>query len=132
MPHSYLYTRSLNFYFIHFDFRLFEMGFQEQLSQIFSRLPESRQTVLFSATLPKLLVEFARAGLHDPTLIRLDVDTKLSENLKVQFIVQTFVDFIQKHPNPCSSRISRDNLINFFFKSLMLFGHPRFLSFHAT
>ena len=61
------------------------MGFQEQLTEILGRLPESRQTVLFSATLPRLLVEFARAGLHDPTLIRLDVDTKLSEQLKVQF-----------------------------------------------
>ena len=64
-------------------FRLFEMGFQEQLREILNRLPESRQTVLFSATLPKLLVEFARAGLQDPTLIRLDADTKLSEQLKV-------------------------------------------------
>ena len=61
------------------------MGFQEQLQEILNRLPESRQTVLFSATLPKLLVEFARAGLQDPTLIRLDVDTKLSEQLKVNF-----------------------------------------------
>ena len=40
---------------------------------------------LFSATLPKLLVEFARAGLRDPTLVRLDVDTKISENLQMQF-----------------------------------------------
>lgn len=59
------------------------MGFQEQLLSIIARLPESRQTLLFSATLPKLLVEFARAGLHDPTLIRLDVDSKLSDQLKV-------------------------------------------------
>ena len=59
------------------------MGFQEQLTEILQRLPEARQTLLFSATLPKLLVEFAKAGLHDPTLLRLDVDTKLSENLKV-------------------------------------------------
>jgi len=59
------------------------MGFQEQLTETLSRLPESRQTLLFSATLPKLLVQFAKAGLHDPTLVRLDVETKLSENLKV-------------------------------------------------
>lgn len=65
--------------------RLFEMGFQEQLHEIIHRLPESRQTVLFSATLPKLLVEFAKAGLHDPTLLRLDVETKLSEQLKQSF-----------------------------------------------
>ena len=59
------------------------MGFQEQLNEVLQRLPESRQSLLFSATLPRLLVEFARAGLHDPTLLRLDVDTKLSQNLGV-------------------------------------------------
>lgn len=63
-----------------------------------------RQTLLFSATLPKLIVEFARAGIHvlymfilfpltpslpglrDPSLIRLDVDNKLSDQLKTSFI----------------------------------------------
>ena len=59
------------------------MGFQEQLHEIIHRLPDSRQTLLFSATLPKQLVEFAKAGLNDPTLIRLDVDNKLSEHLQV-------------------------------------------------
>ncbi|EDO45469.1 predicted protein, partial [Nematostella vectensis] len=63
--------------------RLFEMGFAEQLHEIIHRLPESRQTLLFSATLPRLLVDFAKAGLCDPALVRLDVDTKLSEQLKV-------------------------------------------------
>lgn len=65
--------------------RLFEMGFAEQLQEILARLPGSHQTVLFSATLPKLLVEFARAGLTEPTLIRLDVESKLSEQLKLAF-----------------------------------------------
>ncbi|XP_007442076.1 ATP-dependent RNA helicase DDX54 [Python bivittatus] len=65
--------------------RLFEMGFAEQLKEIVSRLPDGRQTVLFSATLPKLLVEFAQAGLTEPVLIRLDVESKLSEQLKLSF-----------------------------------------------
>merc|ERR1719510_629414 len=65
--------------------RLFEMGFGEQLSDILGRLPESRQTVLFSATLPKLLVDFAKAGLTDPTLVRLDVDSKIPDTLKLAF-----------------------------------------------
>ncbi|XP_036385612.1 ATP-dependent RNA helicase DDX54 [Megalops cyprinoides] len=65
--------------------RLFEMGFAEQLQEIIRRLPDTRQTLLFSATLPKLLVEFARAGLTEPVLIRLDVDTKLSDQLKLAF-----------------------------------------------
>ncbi|XP_062410064.1 ATP-dependent RNA helicase DDX54 [Sardina pilchardus] len=65
--------------------RLFEMGFADQLQEIIRRLPDTRQTLLFSATLPKLLVEFARAGLTDPVLVRLDVDTKLSDQLKLAF-----------------------------------------------
>ncbi|KAK7091946.1 ATP-dependent RNA helicase DDX54-like [Littorina saxatilis] len=66
--------------------RLFEMGFAEQLKEILHRVPESRQTLLFSATLPNTLVAFAKAGLSDPTLIRLDVDTKLSTQLKLSFL----------------------------------------------
>uniref|UniRef100_A0A8C5LTS7 RNA helicase n=1 Tax=Leptobrachium leishanense TaxID=445787 RepID=A0A8C5LTS7_9ANUR len=65
--------------------RLFEMGFAEQLQEIIARLPEARQTLLFSATLPKMLLEFARAGLTEPVLIRLDVDSKLSDQLKLSF-----------------------------------------------
>lgn len=66
--------------------RLFEMGFGEQLNEIVNRLPDSRQTVLFSATLPKVLVEFAKAGLNDPVLIRLDVESKLPTGLQLWFI----------------------------------------------
>jgi ATP-dependent RNA helicase DDX54/DBP10 len=65
--------------------RLFEMGFAEQLREILFKLPEARQTLLFSATMPKSLVEFARAGLSDPALIRLDVDTKISKDLQLFF-----------------------------------------------
>jgi ATP-dependent RNA helicase DDX54/DBP10 len=65
--------------------RLFEMGFAEQLHEILFKLPESRQTLLFSATMPKTLVDFARAGLSDPALIRLDVDTKISKDLQMYF-----------------------------------------------
>lgn len=65
--------------------RLFEMGFQVSLSEILQRLPSSRQTILFSATLPKSLVEFARAGLKDPKLVRLDAESKISSDLRMAF-----------------------------------------------
>jgi ATP-dependent RNA helicase DDX54/DBP10 len=61
------------------------MGFQEQLNDIIKRLPSQRQTVLFSATLSKILAEFAKAGLYEPELIRLDIEMKLNENLKLGF-----------------------------------------------
>lgn len=65
--------------------RLFEMGFAAQLTEILHALPPSRQTLLFSATLPGSLVEFARAGLQDPELIRLDAETKVSPDLESAF-----------------------------------------------
>ena len=65
--------------------RLFEMGFAAQLHEILKQLGDERQTALFSATLPKQLVEFTRAGLKDPVVIRLDVEAKISPNLKMTF-----------------------------------------------
>ncbi|TFK54460.1 ATP-dependent RNA helicase DBP10 [Heliocybe sulcata] len=65
--------------------RLFEMGFETALTEILGRLPASRQTLLFSATLPKSLVEFAKAGLQNPKLVRLDAETKISTELRMAF-----------------------------------------------
>jgi ATP-dependent RNA helicase DDX54/DBP10 len=65
--------------------RLFEMGFASQLTEILHALPSTRQTLLFSATLPKALTEFAKAGLQEPTLVRLDVDSKMSQDLETAF-----------------------------------------------
>ncbi|KAI0447599.1 ATP-dependent RNA helicase DBP10 [Xylaria telfairii] len=62
--------------------RLFEMGFAAQLQEILHSLPPTRQTLLFSATLPSSVTEFVRAGCQDPILIRLDADTKISLDLE--------------------------------------------------
>jgi ATP-dependent RNA helicase DDX54/DBP10 len=66
--------------------RLFEMGFETALTEIIHRLPAVRQTLLFSATLPKTLVEFAKAGLQTPKLVRLDAEGKISTELKMSFL----------------------------------------------
>ncbi|CAG8741470.1 11783_t:CDS:1, partial [Acaulospora colombiana] len=65
--------------------RLFEMGFSNHLTTILEKLPTSRQTLLFSATLPKSLVEFAKAGLQEPKLVRLDSEMKISSDLRMAF-----------------------------------------------
>ena len=50
--------------------RLFELGFREQLEEVLARLAPTRQTLLFSATLPQMLADFAKAGLVNPAMIR--------------------------------------------------------------
>jgi len=66
--------------------RLFEMGFSQQIEQIMKRVSENKQTVLMSATMPRVLVDFAQAGLHNPTLLRLDTETKISDDLTLSFL----------------------------------------------
>ncbi|KAI5948670.1 DBP10 [Candida theae] len=65
--------------------RLFEMGFAEQLNELLLALPQNRQSLLFSATLPRTLVDFAKAGLTNPVLVRLDAESKISENLQMAY-----------------------------------------------
>jgi ATP-dependent RNA helicase DDX54/DBP10 len=65
----------------------FEMGLLDQVMQLVRLLPETRQTLLISATLPQALVEFSKVGLNDPSVIRLDVENTLSELLRMSFYV---------------------------------------------
>ena len=46
--------------------RMLDMGFAPQLNQIIDALPETRQTLLFSATLPSNLNDLAHMSLKDP------------------------------------------------------------------
>ncbi|ORC93585.1 putative ATP-dependent RNA helicase [Trypanosoma theileri] len=62
--------------------RLFELGLQPQIVAIMQKIPENCQRALFSATMPSVLAEFTSAGLHNPVVIRLDADMKLSDKLK--------------------------------------------------
>ncbi|CAO2175461.1 unnamed protein product [Urochloa humidicola] len=64
---------------------LFNMGFAAQLHDILKKLSDTRQTLLFSATLPSALADFAKAGLRDPQVVRLDLDKKISPDLKLVF-----------------------------------------------
>lgn len=75
---------------------LFSMGFAEQLHSILTQLSENRQTLLFSATLPSALAEFAKAGLRDPHLVRLDLETRISPDLKLTF-------FTVRHEEKCAA-----------------------------
>jgi ATP-dependent RNA helicase DDX54/DBP10 len=66
--------------------RLFELGFAEQLQKILDSVPTSRQVMLFSATLPEQLLSFTRSGIRNPAVVRLDVDTTLSDQLELWFL----------------------------------------------
>lgn len=46
--------------------RMLDMGFINDVKKIVSRIPMKRQTLLFSATMPKQILELAHTILKDP------------------------------------------------------------------
>ncbi len=52
--------------------RMLDMGFAPQLNQILDALPEERQTLLFSATMPTDLGDLARMSLRNPVRAMVD------------------------------------------------------------
>lgn len=51
--------------------RMLDMGFLPSIRQIVKLLPENKQTLFFSATMPKEIAELAEGILHDPERIRI-------------------------------------------------------------
>ena len=49
---------------------MLDMGFIEDIGAILARTPRSRQTVLFSATVPQAILDLSRRYMRDPEIIR--------------------------------------------------------------
>ena len=49
---------------------MLNMGFLEDMETILSELPEERQTVMFSATMPPAIAEIAKKFQKDPEIVK--------------------------------------------------------------
>ena len=61
--------------------RMLDMGFADDILSIVKQMPEKRQTILFSATMPPKIAELARTVTHDPVAAELAV-SKPAENIQ--------------------------------------------------
>ncbi len=52
--------------------RMLDMGFLPDIKRVLAAIPEDRQTLFFSATLPPAIVELSRELLRDPARINID------------------------------------------------------------
>ncbi|RTL04324.1 DEAD/DEAH box helicase [Candidatus Dependentiae bacterium] len=68
--------------------RMLDMGFSQQLSAVHQHLPESVQTLMFSATMPKIIAVLAEKYLKNPHRITIGSVTQPVVNVK-QDIVYT-------------------------------------------
>ena len=58
--------------------RMLDMGFIDDVVKICSRLPLSRQTMLFSATMPPPIEELTSRFMYEPEVVRIDAQTRVA------------------------------------------------------
>ena len=79
---------------------MLNMGFREDIETILSQFPEERQTVLFSATMPKPIQEIAAEYQKDAQLIKV-----VHKELTVQNIEQYYFEVSPKSKEEVLSRL---------------------------
>ena len=61
--------------------RMLDMGFIIDIRRIIAQIPEKRQTLLFSATMPSAIQGLADSLLHDPVEVRVSPETPAAETV---------------------------------------------------
>lgn len=69
--------------------RMLDMGFGAQLEQIAKYLPATRQTLMFSATLPANIISLSRKYLNNPVRIAVGATTAPAANIRQELIKTT-------------------------------------------
>lgn len=61
--------------------RMLDMGFIRDVKKVLNVLPKKRQTLLFSATMPKEIEALANTILHDPVTVKVDPVTSTASSI---------------------------------------------------
>ncbi|TCS34758.1 superfamily II DNA/RNA helicase [Paucimonas lemoignei] len=88
--------------------RMLDMGFIEDIEKIVAATPETRQTMLFSATLDGVVGSMARRITREPQVIQIVSATKRHENIQQRV---HFVDDLS-HKNRMLDQLLRDTSID--------------------
>lgn len=70
---GYVDLSEVEFFILDEADRMLDMGFYDDIMQIAQRLPETRQTLMFSATMPPKIQKMARKLLHNPIEVKIAV-----------------------------------------------------------
>ena len=79
---------------------MLDMGFREDIETILAATPESRQTALFSATMPRPILALAQRYLNDPAQVEIE-----RREMTVEKIAQYYISVRSFHKSELLSRL---------------------------
>lgn len=88
MNQGYINLRDIKYFVLDEADRMLDMGFIHDIRKIIAELPQKRQSLFFSATMPKTIVELSRKILINPVKIQVAAQSSAAETLR-QYIYYT-------------------------------------------
>ena len=83
---GYVDLSRVSFFILDEADRMLDMGFADDIKQIVKSLPGKRQTILFSATMPSKIKQFAATILNNPVEISLAVSKPAEKIIQTAYI----------------------------------------------
>lgn len=94
--------------------RMFDMGFESQIETIISQLPQDRQTLMFSATIPSNIIKTASRYLDKPERVAIGGESNPISKIKQEVI---FVNESEKEAKLIEQLAHRQESIVIFVKT---------------
>ena len=82
-----LHLDSISMFILDEADQMLDMGFRDDIEDIFRDTPKNRQTILFSATMPQPILDITRRFQHDPQFVKIT-----RKELTVPQIEQTYIE----------------------------------------
>lgn len=111
---------------------MLNMGFIDQVKDIIKALPESKKTLLFSATMPQTIEKLSSAYLHDPTVVKIAATEKTTPKIQHAYLSVTEENklaaleavTIVENPDTCIIFVNTQEKVNDTYDFLVKAGYP--------
>ena len=99
MDQGHVDLRDVNFFVLDEADRMLDMGFIHDIKRILPKLPKKKQTLFFSATMPKAIAELAKSILVNPRSIQVNPVSSTADTIqqKVYHVLKTEKKDLIKH-----------------------------------
>jgi ATP-dependent RNA helicase RhlE len=88
MGQGYISLKGIQYFVLDEADRMLDMGFIHDIKKIIEQLPKKRQSLFFSATMPKSIIELSGTILNNPVKIAVSPESPTAETIR-QFIYFT-------------------------------------------